>query len=56
MNTETGMSLHEIGRGLLTQLPSALLVALSNIGLTAVGRKRRRNRAREEGGGENSSG
>ncbi|MFI2292887.1 hypothetical protein [Streptomyces niveus] len=39
----------EVGRGLLTQLPSALLVALTLAGLTAVSRRRRRNRAREEG-------
>ncbi|MFF8604194.1 hypothetical protein ACF065_34535 [Streptomyces sp. NPDC015232] len=46
------MTLHEIaaeiGRGLLTQLPSALLVALTMTALTAVGRKRRRSRAQAE--------
>jgi flagellar biosynthesis component FlhA len=51
MNTEADMSLYEIaaelGRGLLTQLPSALLVALTTTGLT-IARQRRRNRAREE--------
>ncbi|MFI6771160.1 hypothetical protein [Streptomyces sp. NPDC050355] len=50
MNTEASMSLHEIaaeiGRGLLTQLPSALLVALAMTGLAAVSRRRQRNRAR----------
>jgi hypothetical protein len=59
MNTEAGMSLYEIaaeiGRGLLTQLPSALLVALTMTGLTTA-RRRRRNRAREESSGENCSG
>jgi hypothetical protein len=45
------MSLHqitiELGRGLLTQLPSALLVTLAMTGLAAVGR-RRRGRAQGE--------
>lgn len=44
----------EIGRGLLTQLPSALLVALTTTGFTTA-RRRRRNRAREDRDGECSS-
>ncbi|MFF0739122.1 hypothetical protein ACFYVL_01870 [Streptomyces sp. NPDC004111] len=37
----------EVGRGLLTQLPSALLVALTTTGLAAIKRRRRSGRAAE---------
>lgn len=53
------MTLHEmaaeIGRGLLTQLPSALIAALTMAGLTAASRKRRRRRSRTGEEGDSSS-
>ena len=45
----------EIGRGLLAQLPSALLVALTATALTAFSRKRRRSRAQTEEDTDSSS-
>jgi len=45
----------EIGRGLLTQLPSALLVALTTAGLTTA-RRRRRTRSQGDRDGDSSSG
>lgn len=60
MNTEADMLLHEIaaeiGHGLLTQLPSALLATLTMTAVTAISRRRRRNRGRGQGDGDTSGG
>ncbi|MBM7058551.1 hypothetical protein [Streptomyces durocortorensis] len=39
----------EMGHGLLTQLPSALLAAMIMTAATAVSRRRRRNQTQEDG-------